>query len=103
MTAASSGTPLTISVLALVVAILAVFFGPLIARANVQRQIQVASREAWMREFREQVAQFLTSVMRGVRTEAGMAAPAEEIRSATLCSLRRRPNTMTSRGSWIAC
>ena len=37
-----------------------------------------------MREFREQVAQFLTSVMRGVRTEADTAAPAEEIRSATL-------------------
>jgi hypothetical protein len=37
-----------------------------------------------MREFREQVAQFLTSVMRGVRTEAGTAAPAEEIRCATL-------------------
>jgi len=42
------------------VAILAV----LVARANVQRQLQVAAREAWMREFREQVAQFLTSVMR---------------------------------------
>jgi hypothetical protein len=50
-----------ISVLSLVVAILAVFFGPLIARANVQRQLQVAAREAWMREFREQVAAMLTS------------------------------------------
>jgi hypothetical protein len=48
-----------ISVLSLVVAILAVFFGPLIARANVQRQIAVAVREAWMREFRGQVALFL--------------------------------------------
>jgi hypothetical protein len=48
-----------ISVLSLVVAILAVFVGPLVTRANVQRQIQVAAREAWMREFREQVAGFL--------------------------------------------
>jgi hypothetical protein len=40
------------------VAILAV----LVARANVQRQLQAAAREAWMREFREQVAQFLASL-----------------------------------------
>ena len=32
----------------------------LMARANLQRQIQAAAREAWMREFREQVALFLT-------------------------------------------
>jgi hypothetical protein len=51
----------TISVLSLVVAIVAVFVGPFVARANVQRQIQVAVREAWMREFREQVAGFLSS------------------------------------------
>jgi hypothetical protein len=44
-----------ISVLSLMVAILAVF----VARSNVQRQIQVTAREAWMREFREQVAAFL--------------------------------------------
>jgi hypothetical protein len=50
-----------ISVLSLVVAILAVFFGPLVARASVQRQIRVTSREAWMREFREKVAEFLSS------------------------------------------
>jgi hypothetical protein len=59
MTAASSGTLLIISVLSLVVAILALFFGPLIARANVQLQLQAAAREARMREFREQVAALL--------------------------------------------
>jgi hypothetical protein len=32
-----------------------VFFGPLVARANVQRQIQATSQESWMREFRQQV------------------------------------------------
>jgi hypothetical protein len=56
-----------ISVLSLVVAILAVFFGPLVARANVQRQIRATAREAWMREFREKVAMFLIQslAMRG--------------------------------------
>ena len=34
-----------IAVLSLVVAILAVFFGPLIMRANVQRQIRATARE----------------------------------------------------------
>jgi hypothetical protein len=62
MIATASGTPLVISVLALGVSLAAV----LVARANLQRQLQVAAREAWMREFREQVAQFLTSVMRGL-------------------------------------
>jgi hypothetical protein len=59
-TASPGGTPLIVSVLSLVVAILAVFFGPLIARANVQRQIRVTAREAWLREFREQVAALLS-------------------------------------------
>jgi hypothetical protein len=57
MTSASPvGTPLTLSVLSLVMAILAV----LVARSNVQRQIQVTAREAWMHEFREQVATALS-------------------------------------------
>ena len=73
-----------ISVLSLVVAILAVFFGPLVGRANIQRQLQVTSREAWMRDFRELVAQFLTSVMRRARAEAGTSAETKELRSATL-------------------
>jgi hypothetical protein len=50
-----------IPVLALVVAILAVFFGPLVARANTQRQIRATARETWIREFREQVAKLLSS------------------------------------------
>ena len=50
-----------IPILSLAATILAVFFGPLIARANVQRQLQAAAREAWMREFREQVVALLTS------------------------------------------
>jgi hypothetical protein len=56
-----------------VVAILAVF----VSRSNVQRQIQVAAREAWMREFREQVAAFIrvemslrVQVMRSVEGDA---------------------------------
>lgn len=48
-----------ISVLALVVAILAVFFGPLVARWNVQRQIRATAREAWMRDFRQHAAELL--------------------------------------------
>jgi hypothetical protein len=48
-----------ISVLSLVVAILAVFFGPLVARSNVQRQIRAAAREAWMRDFRQHAAEML--------------------------------------------
>ena len=62
-----------VPVLSLVVAILAVFFGPLIARANTQRQLQVAAREAWMREFREQVAALLNRS--GVLIAEGSTAP----------------------------
>jgi hypothetical protein len=50
-----------ISVLSLVVAILAVFFGPLVARANTQRQIRATAREAWIREFREQAATLMAA------------------------------------------
>ena len=46
----------------------AAIFGPSTQRSIAQRQIAVAAREAWMREFREQVAQFFTSVMRRART-----------------------------------
>ena len=77
MTAASSGTPLILSVLALVLALVSAvgsIAAVLMARANVQRQIKVAAREAWLREFREQAAQFLTSVMRRARTEGGARA-----------------------------
>jgi hypothetical protein len=64
MTAASSptGTPLFISELSLVISLLAAvgwIATALMARVNLQRQIQVAAREAWMREFREQIAAFL--------------------------------------------
>jgi hypothetical protein len=58
---------ITISILSLVIAILAAFFGPLIAWANVQRQIGVAAGEAWMREFREQVAALLAGHQMFVR------------------------------------
>ena len=76
----TAGTPPIVVVLSLSIALAAVLTTWAVAR----QRIQVEAREAWMRAFREQVAQFLTSVMRGVRPEAGMAAPAEEIRSATL-------------------
>jgi hypothetical protein len=62
-----------ITVLSLVVAILAVFIGPLVAWAVARQQIAVAARETWMREFRENVAAFLT----------GYAAFREHIRSHT--------------------
>jgi hypothetical protein len=55
----SSKNGVMISVLSLVVAILAVFFGPLIAQANVQRQIRATARETWMREFRQHAAELL--------------------------------------------
>jgi hypothetical protein len=65
MTAASpSGTPLIIVVLALCVSFLSAMgsiAAVLVARANLQRQIQATAREAWMREFREQVAAFLSA------------------------------------------
>ena len=53
------------------VAALAVFFGPLVARANTQRQIQVTAREAWMREFREHVAQFIAGTANTDHVTAG--------------------------------
>ena len=65
MTAASpSGTPLIIAVLALGASFLSAIgsiAAVLVARANVQRQLQVAAREAWRREFREQAAAFLAA------------------------------------------
>ena len=63
MTATSSGgIPLIIRVPSLMVAIVAVFVGPFVARSKVQRQIRAASREAWMRKFREQVAAYFSAI-----------------------------------------
>ena len=62
MTAASpAGTPLILIVLALCISFLSAvgsIAAVLMTRANVRWQIQVAAREAWMREFREQNAAF---------------------------------------------
>ena len=52
-----SGTPLVLSILSLVVSLVVGIGAWLVARANVQRQ----SREAWKREFREQVAAYLAN------------------------------------------
>jgi ABC-type sugar transport system permease subunit len=57
----AAGPFLVLSVLSLVVSLVVGVGAVLMARANLQRQIQVAAREAWMREFREQVAALLTS------------------------------------------
>jgi hypothetical protein len=54
---------IVVSVLALMVSIVAM----LMSRANVRWQMQVASREAWMREFRERVAALLTNYAAFVR------------------------------------
>jgi hypothetical protein len=62
VTASSSGTPLFISELSLAISLLAAvgwIATALMARVNLQRQIRAASLEAWKREFREQVAQFM--------------------------------------------
>jgi hypothetical protein len=60
MTAASpAGTPLILIVLALCISFLSAvgsIAAVLMSRANLQRQIRVVSREAWMREFREKVS-----------------------------------------------
>ena len=56
-----TGTPLILSILSLVVSLVVGVGAVLMARANLQRQIQVAAREAWMREFREKVAVLLAS------------------------------------------
>ena len=65
MTATSSGgTPLIIAVLALGISSLSAIgsiAAVLVARANMQRQIQATAREAWMREFRERVATLLAN------------------------------------------
>jgi hypothetical protein len=50
-----------IAVLALVVSILAVFFGPLVAWTVARQQSIVAVRETWLREFRERVAALLSA------------------------------------------
>jgi hypothetical protein len=74
MTAATpTGTPLIIPVLSIIVAILAV----LVALVNAQRQLQVAAREAWMREFREHVSQILSAITtsHSVKAVGGEAAP----------------------------
>lgn len=54
-----SPAPLILSVLSLVVSVVVGIGALLVARANLHRQIQVAAREAWMREFREKVSVFL--------------------------------------------
>jgi hypothetical protein len=73
-----------IPVLALVVTILVAFVAPTVTLRVARQRIDVEAREAWMRAFREQVAEFLTSVMRRARTEGGTPAATVEIRSATL-------------------
>lgn len=52
--------------IALVVAVLAVFVGPLVVWTVARRQLAVTAREAWMRQFREQVAALLTAYDRFV-------------------------------------
>ena len=61
MTAVSSGTPLILSLLSLVVSLVVGVGGVLMARENLQRQIQVAARETWMREFRKHAVAFISS------------------------------------------
>ena len=70
-----------ISVLSLVVAILAVFFGPLVTWEVTRQQIRGAVREAWMRDFREKVSEYLTGYG-AYRDNAGLLR--EEIRRAEL-------------------
>jgi hypothetical protein len=53
-----------ISVLALVVTILVAFVSPVVVWAVARQQIVVAAREAWMREFREQVAAIIACYAR---------------------------------------
>lgn len=50
-----------ITFLSLIVAILAVFFGPLVAWAVARQQIAVTARETWMRDLRDKVAAFLSA------------------------------------------
>jgi len=47
------------SLIVAILAVLAAFASARMARTNAQQQIRVATREAWMREFREQISHFL--------------------------------------------
>ena len=61
-TTSSAGTPLIIAVLALCVSFLSAMgsiAAVLVARANLQQQIQATAREAWRRELRQQAAELL--------------------------------------------
>ena len=49
------------SFLALLIAILAVFVGPMVTWAVARQQIAVAARETWIKEFREAVAALITA------------------------------------------
>ncbi len=80
--AAPAGTPLFISELSLVVTVLVAFVGPFVVWRVATRQIRVAAREAWAREFREHVAQVLAGIMNA--KAAGGDAAAAEIRAATV-------------------
>ena len=87
-TSGSGGS--TTSFLSLVVAILAVFFGPLVARANLKQQLAVTGREAWMREFREQVAALLAD-RQTIRTRGPPSDLDGERRQMDLIYSMRRP------------
>jgi hypothetical protein len=54
-------TATILAVLSLVVSLVVGIGAWVVALANVQRQLQVAAREAWRREFREKVAVLLAS------------------------------------------
>lgn len=82
-----------ISVLSLVVAILAVFFGPLVTWEVAQQQLRGAVREAWMWDFREKVSEYLTGYgayrdnARQLQTEIRAA---EDLKSVAALSDERR-------------
>jgi hypothetical protein len=88
-----------IPVLSLVVAILAVLFGPLVARANLRQQLARTAQETWLREFREQVALFLAAqdALRQHRRDSTTTEP--EKREAQIAEIndRRRPAYHTIR------
>jgi hypothetical protein len=92
---AASGTSLVLSVLSLVVSLVVGVGALLMARANLQRQIQVTAREAWMREFREKVSAFLTWEYEVHRLRQNIADTHKKVEQALARDEPHDPNSET--------
>jgi hypothetical protein len=83
-----------ISVLSLVVTILVAFVAPLVTWEVARRQMEVTAREAWMRDFRAEVAAYLSNYVAYKRSRIAMDGAILVHRAELHETLSRRHNAI---------